>query len=588
MRRPGRLMRLALVGLVAAAGASAIAGPSASANSAPSASANSAPSASAHSAPSASAHSAPSASAHSAPSASALSAPSASSVGPTNTPCGVAGASGTRIAGGCAGDISPGTLVTAGKQLVRGNVGGAVKTVAGGAVNTVAGGAVKTVVGGAAGTIASTATTAIGLAAIGIWVVGGAQGVLHDTAAALGATTSPQLRTTWFSSTYWRMAAIAAVLTLPFLFAAAVQALIRSDLAMLIRAAFGYLPLAMLAIAIVAPLTMLLLAASDQMCTWISSAAGNAGAGFLTRAGAIVVGLSTLAGSPFLAFLIGLFLIGAAFALWIELLLREAAVYVIVLMLPLAFAALVWPTRRIWAIRAVEVLVALILSKFAIVAVLSLGGAAISASSGHGGIAELMAGAVLILLAAFSPWALLRLVPLAEVAAGAAGPLRNELRPAGASANEAIGLAMKGDDALTRLAGRMRPDDGAGGGDVPAPPRSAPPQSAPPQSAPPQSAPPQSAPPQSAPPQSAPPQSATPQSATPQSAMPQSATPQSGSPSETAPPSDAPTTEDSQEETPAAGGRPFSEQPVFELGGPNFGSTPVYPHPDADTDANAE
>ena len=63
--------------------------------------------------------------------------------------------------------------------------------------------------------------------------------------------------------------------------------------------------------------------------------------------------------------------------LWIELLIREAAVYVIVLMLPLFFAAMVWPARRVWAVRAVEMLVALILSKFAIVAVLSLGGAAL-------------------------------------------------------------------------------------------------------------------------------------------------------------------------------------------------------------------
>ena len=381
--------------------------------------------------------------------ASALGADPASALDPTNPACGVTAASGTRITGGCAGDISPGTLVTAGKQLVTGNVGGAIRTVSGGAV--------QTVVGDAAGTLASTATTAIGLAAIGFWVVGGAQGVLHDTAAALGATTSPQLRSTWFSSTYWRMAAIAAVLTLPFLFAAAVQALIRSDLALLVRAAFGYLPLAMLAIAIVAPLTTLLLAASDELCGLISSAAGNESAHFLRRAGAIVVGLSALAGRPFLAFLIGLFPIGAAFALWIELLLREAAVYVIVLMLPLAFAALVWPTRRIWAIRAVEVLVALILSKFAIVAVLSLGGSAISASTGQGGVTELMAGAVLILLAAFSPWALLRLVPLVEVAAGAAGSLRGELRPAGASPNEAIGLAMKGDECADPARGEDGP-----------------------------------------------------------------------------------------------------------------------------------
>ena len=61
------------------------------------------------------------------------------------------------------------------------------------------------------------------------------------------------------------MTAISALLTLPFLCAAAIQALMRSDLAMLARAAFGYLPLAALAIAIAAPLTTLLLAGSDEM-----------------------------------------------------------------------------------------------------------------------------------------------------------------------------------------------------------------------------------------------------------------------------------------------------------------------------------
>ena len=123
--------------------------------------------------------------------------------------------------------------------------------------------------------------------------------------------------------------------------------------------------------------------------------------------------------------------------LWIELLMREAAVYVIVLMLPLAFAAMVWPARRIWAIRAVELLVALILSKFAIVAVLSLGGAAISAGAAGGSITGVMAGAVLIMLAAFSPWALLRLIPLTELASGAAGTLRAELRSAGGAGDAA-------------------------------------------------------------------------------------------------------------------------------------------------------
>ena len=109
--------------------------------------------------------------------------------------------------------------------------------------------------------------------------------------------------------------------------------------------------------------------------------------------------------------------------LWCELLIRSAAVYVIVLMLPLFFAALVWPARRVWAVRAVELLVALILAKFAIVAVL---GAGRRRDRAHPDPEHHLdaAGATLVLLAAFSPWALLRLLPLHELAAGAAGGLR--------------------------------------------------------------------------------------------------------------------------------------------------------------------
>lgn len=295
-------------------------------------------------------------------------------------------------------------LVSAGKKLLSGHVGSAVKTVVSG--------------GGAA----STASTALGFAAIVTWVVTGAKFSLSETVKLLGETTTPQLRTSWFSGTYWRIAGIAAVLTLPFLFAAATQALIRSDLALLARATLGYLPLAMLAVGIAAPVTMLLLAATDELCAAVSSAGGSGAHPDLSRmfAGAI------LEKAPFLVFLVGALTTAGAVALWLELAIREAAVYVIVLMLPLAFAAFVWPSRRIWAVRAVELLVALILSKFAIVAVVVLGGSALD-RLGHLGLSDLTAalgGTVLVLLAVFSPWAVLRLLPMSELAGAAVGALR--------------------------------------------------------------------------------------------------------------------------------------------------------------------
>ena len=162
------------------------------------------------------------------------------------------------------------------------------------------------------------------------------------------------------------------------------------------------------------------------MSAIVSSAAGDGRRRwFLDQAGHRRRGARGLAGSPFLAFFVGLLDAAGALVLWLELLMREAAVYVIVLMLPLAFAALVWPARRVWAVRAVELLVALILSKFAIVAVLALAAAALGHSVFVGPDA-MLAGLALVRSAAFAPWALLRLLPLAELASGTAGSLRRD------------------------------------------------------------------------------------------------------------------------------------------------------------------
>jgi hypothetical protein len=307
-------------------------------------------------------------------------------------------------------------------------------------------------------------------------------------------------------------------------------------------------------IAIAAPLTTLLLAACDQLCSMISSAAGNESAHFLARAGVAATALTALAVSPFLAFLVGLFIIGAAFTLWIELLLREAAVYVIVLMLPLAFAAFVWPARRIWAVRAMELLVALVLSKFAIVAVLSLGGAAISASGDS--VTGLMAGAVLIMLAAFTPWALVRLVPLAELATGAAGSLRGELRSAGVSAQAPTGLARTADDWVGRIAPSMK-HDAEPGLDRVAPARRA----------------------------------AAASGAAADAGAPTAgaggldpAAPAVGARSTPSPgPATPGLAEEGPDQGPASGSVADSWRtaPVLELGGENHGSTPVWPNPDA-------
>ena len=261
------------------------------------------------------------------------------------------------------------------------------------------------------------------LAEVVSWVQAGAKDAIGEVAHIIGETTTPQLTSTWFSAAYWRVAGLATLLTVPFLFAAALQAVVRSDLALLARAVFGYLPLALIGVGIAAPITMLLLSATDEMSDLVSGLAVGGASHFLTQSAEAFV-LS--GGDLFIAFAVAVIATAAALALALEMMVRAAAVYIIVLMLPMVFAALVWPARRLWAVRLVELLVALIVSKFVIVAVLSLAGAAFG-QSGAGSVTRALTAMSLLLLSTFAPWTMLKLLPFTEVAASAGAALRQEL-----------------------------------------------------------------------------------------------------------------------------------------------------------------
>jgi hypothetical protein len=361
----------------------------------------------------------------------------AAAFNPLGAICGVASLTSGLLGKACNAVSNGGRLLSAGKKLMSGRVGSAIKTL----------------LGQAAGAVGPRTKTVLSLAAISAWVLGGARLALHEAARVISDSTTPNLDSSWFSATYWRVAGIAALLTLPFLFAATAQALVHSDLALLLRAALGYLPLAALTVGVAAPVTMLLLSASDELSGLVSSAAGHPGSGALALLG-LAGGFSAMSGSTFLIFSLGLLTVVGAVTLWMELLMREVALYVVVLMLPLAFAALVWPARRVWAIRAAELLIALVLSKFAMVAVLSLGGAAMD-QIGHSPTA-LIVGLVLVMLGAFAPWALLRLVPLAEMGAAAVQSLQGHGGILTARTSQSVNAGVAGEDWASATTAEMR------------------------------------------------------------------------------------------------------------------------------------
>jgi hypothetical protein len=132
------------------------------------------------------------------------------------------------------------------------------------------------------------------------------------------------------------------------------------------------------------------------------------------------------------------------------LIIRDATIYIALFFLPLTFVAMIWPATSRYARRLVEFLVAVIFAKLVIVSIVALATAALthSAVMGDGTTAaaataasssdhvfeRMVAGAALLVLAAYSPFALLRVIPLLEGAASSVGQSRSTMGGAAASA----------------------------------------------------------------------------------------------------------------------------------------------------------
>ena len=295
-------------------------------------------------------------------------------------------------------------------------------------------------VGSLGGSIAASGFESV-LDGISQWVASGAEWLLGQIGDVLVSTTTIDIGATWFRTHYGQMTALAGVVILPLLLVSTLQAVLRQNPGQLVRTFFVQLPLALLLAVVGIQIVVLSLSATDAMSTAI---AGGTAGDVTSLLSGVSKGLVVSADDPSLAnfvlLLVALLVAVAAFVLWLELLIRAAAVYVAVLFLPLALAILVWPAVSQWCRRLVETLGALILSKFVIVATLSLAAGAVSSGTAgtgtHGaGFSAVLAGGALLVMATFVPFAILRMIPAVE--AGAVSHLD--------------GLRSRGTSALTRL-----------------------------------------------------------------------------------------------------------------------------------------
>lgn len=249
-------------------------------------------------------------------------------------------------------------------------------------------------------------------------VLEGASWLLRGVAKAVDQTTAPNLDAEWFRGAYQAMGAIALLLASPLLFFSMASALARRDAGQAIRSAAVSLPMAFVLSACALTLTRLGIAVTDWACVAIAQTVDEPGGRFLASTSR-VVSYDTLVGGPgglptFVALGAGLLAFVCAVLVWIEFIIRDAAVYLSAFFLPLAFIGAVWPRTARASRRIVGLLVAVVFSKFVIVAVLSLAGRAAFGGVPEEGIEPLLAAIAMLLLAVAAPAALLGLIPLLD------------------------------------------------------------------------------------------------------------------------------------------------------------------------------
>jgi hypothetical protein len=284
-------------------------------------------------------------------------------------------------------------------------------------------GAAGSAVSGAAGSILGAGVSGVFDAASG-WVADGAKWLLDQVGQAMSQTTSVGLGTSWFSANESQMALLAAAVVLPMACIGAIQAIYRQSPTLLARSFLVNVPLSVLLTGVAVELVRLGLAVTDTMSQRVLAAGGVDTGHLLAPVSAfLVAGAVSGGGVPaFVTFLAAIIVAVCALVLWLELIVRAAAVAAAALFLPFALATLVWPAISHWCRRLAETIAALVLSKFVIAAVLSLAAGAIAGGLGTegsngGGFAAVATGIALLLIATLAPFSLLKLVPAVEAGA---------------------------------------------------------------------------------------------------------------------------------------------------------------------------
>ncbi|MCR1785916.1 type IV secretion system protein [Nocardioides carbamazepini] len=239
---------------------------------------------------------------------------------------------------------------------------------------------------------------------------GAAQWMFESVWDVFDATTYVDVTSGEFTKVYSILFGVAVFVMLGFFMLQVIGAMIRREPAALGRAALG-LAKSILGSFVALTLLATALEITDQLCIAIVNAAGTDMDQMGERIALLTAGLTTInvtapgAGAVITIFIASM-AIGAAALVWISLLIRKALLLIAIVFAPIALAGVSWDHTRGWVSRWAGVVLALILSKVAVVVIFLLATAQVSApiDTDLRSASEPLSGVVLMLIAGFAPY----------------------------------------------------------------------------------------------------------------------------------------------------------------------------------------
>ena len=133
---------------------------------------------------------------------------------------------------------------------------------------------------------------------------------------------------------------------------------------------------------------------------------------------------SDLNGAGLLGILFGLLFIIGAVLVWIQLLVRAALIYIVIAFAPILWVTRAYPGTRNISRRGIEIALSLIVSKFVMAVSFRLGAEALrggAVTTDEVDLSAMLVGAAIMLLTAFMPFAVFKVIPIVESATAAIG-----------------------------------------------------------------------------------------------------------------------------------------------------------------------